>query len=592
MRVYGRVTLSGMDFFIFNEAEMKRIICLSLLAGANLAYADTYHFVGPTDAAYGYHMEVTFKVAGSLSPNTDYVLNPVTLQPSNIGLISGTIAVLDANGKNAGASTPVPISPIWIDIRTDANKLPQYWNIGSNVSQVTMVNNDPATSSGPWWQAYTTNGVAGWGGFGMTAGWEQYVYIIDYPVAQGCPAATPCNSSTAYTNPVTGAVVTVPMYSPFGWKDTGPNILSANTSAANWTVTPDAPVTPPVALSVVAGLPAATVGQSYSGTVTVANGTAPYTITVAGLPAGLSSNNGVITGTPSAAGTFTLSISVTDSVGDVGSTQAKLTVAPAPIVLSVSATLPAATVGVAYSGTVAATNGTAPYTVTVSGLPAGLSSNNGVISGTPAAAGSYAINATVTDSVGDSGSTSGVLTVKPAPVKLAVASAFPGATVGQAYSGSVAVANGTGPYTIAVSGLPSGLSNNNGVISGTPSTAGTYALIVSVSDSAGNTGSSTASLVVAAAPVTTPPATTPSCTAPAGSTAVRDIQANVTAVSGTTVTIGASVVTVPTCASISWQGNWSGLTKAIRVGYNVQVSKGYVLNGVTYATSLIVDNGL
>jgi hypothetical protein len=64
----------------------------------------------------------------------------------------------------------------------------------------------------------------------------------------------------------------------------------------------------------------------------------------------------------------------------------------------------------------------------------------------------------------------------------------------------------------------------------------------------------------------------------------------VTAVNGTTVTIGSTLVTVPACAAITWKGNWSGLTKAIRVGYNVQVSKGYVLNGITTATAVIVDN--
>lgn len=81
---------------------MKYLIYLSMIAISSVSYADTYHYVGPTDNN-GYHMDVIFKVSGSLSPNTDYINNP-----ANLGLISGSIAILDASGNNAGASTPIP----------------------------------------------------------------------------------------------------------------------------------------------------------------------------------------------------------------------------------------------------------------------------------------------------------------------------------------------------------------------------------------------------------------------------------------------------------------------------------------------------
>ena len=71
--------------------------------------------------------------------------------------------------------------------------------------------------------------------------------------------------------------------------------------------------------------------------------------------------------------------------------------------LSVSTTsLPAATIGQAYSATLAATGGTSPYTwsVTSGTLPAGLSLNasTGVISGTPTSPGTASFTAGVTDS--------------------------------------------------------------------------------------------------------------------------------------------------------------------------------------------------
>jgi hypothetical protein len=71
-----------------------------------------------------------------------------------------------------------------------------------------------------------------------------------------------------------------------------------------------------------------------------------------------------------------------------------------PPALSVTTTsLPSGTVGVAYSAQLAATGGTAPYTWSSAGLPAGLSlSASGAITGTPTAAGSTPVSVKVTDS--------------------------------------------------------------------------------------------------------------------------------------------------------------------------------------------------
>ncbi len=71
------------------------------------------------------------------------------------------------------------------------------------------------------------------------------------------------------------------------------------------------------------------------------------------------------------------------------------------------ATLPDATVGLAYSQTVTASGGTAPYTyeVTSGVLPPGLTLNTttGVISGTPTSGGSYTFTITATDSAACTG---------------------------------------------------------------------------------------------------------------------------------------------------------------------------------------------
>src|SRR6185295_17538179 len=61
-------------------------------------------------------------------------------------------------------------------------------------------------------------------------------------------------------------------------------------------------------------LPNGVAGSIYSATVTGAGGIAPYTFTSLNLPASLSiSAGGVISGTPAAAGTTSVNITITDS---------------------------------------------------------------------------------------------------------------------------------------------------------------------------------------------------------------------------------------------------------------------------------------
>ncbi|HLN29733.1 MAG TPA: SBBP repeat-containing protein [Gemmataceae bacterium] len=70
------------------------------------------------------------------------------------------------------------------------------------------------------------------------------------------------------------------------------------------------------------GLPAATVGASYSQTLTASGGTAPYTFAVTGgsLPAGLTlSAGGVLSGIPTAAGASTFTVTATDANSTTGS---------------------------------------------------------------------------------------------------------------------------------------------------------------------------------------------------------------------------------------------------------------------------------
>jgi 5'-nucleotidase len=73
-------------------------------------------------------------------------------------------------------------------------------------------------------------------------------------------------------------------------------------------------------------------------TLSAAGGTAPYTWSATGLPSGLSvSADGVITGTPAAAGTSPVTVTATDSAGASGSASFTFQVAAPALVLSIAA---------------------------------------------------------------------------------------------------------------------------------------------------------------------------------------------------------------------------------------------------------------
>ena len=147
-------------------------------------------------------------------------------------------------------------------------------------------------------------------------------------------------------------------------------------------------------------------GVAYSATLQANGGTPNYTwsITSGSLPAGLSlaAGSGAISGMPTASGTSTFTVSVSDHSNPMQTKTATLSITvEGPALTITSSTLAAATVGTAYTQTLAGSGGTLPYSwsITSGSLPAGLTlSSGGVISGTPTASGSYRITVTVTDS--------------------------------------------------------------------------------------------------------------------------------------------------------------------------------------------------
>jgi len=253
-----------------------------------------------------------------------------------------------------------------------------------------------------------------------------------------------------------------------------------------------------------ASVPHGGVGVAYSQTLAATGGTTPYawSITSRTLPDGLSlnSSSGVISGTPISPGTWNFTVQVTDSAGGSTTQVLSITINPAPAISTAS--LPDGEVGVAYSQTLAATGGTTPYTwsITSGTLPDGLSlnSSSGVISGTPTTDGTYTFTVQVTDSAGDTATADLSITINTAPT--ISTTSLPNGRVGVAYSQTLAATGGTTPYawSIASGTLPDGLSpdSSSGVISGTPTTDGSYTFTIQVTDSAGGAATQVLSITI------------------------------------------------------------------------------------------------
>ncbi|MFY3383922.1 putative Ig domain-containing protein [Paracidovorax sp. MALMAid1276] len=223
------------------------------------------------------------------------------------------------------------------------------------------------------------------------------------------------------------------------------------------------------------GLPGAAVAAAYSQAVSGSGGSGSYTfaVTAGSLPAGLTlAPGGLLSGTPTAGGTFHFTITATDTSAApgpyTGSQAYTLLVGPPTLGLA-PASLPGGTRTVAYSATLAASGGTAPYSyaVTAGSLPGGLAlSGGGALTGTPTVAGSFNFSITATDSSTGTGpyTTTTAYTV-------AVAEATPVAS-----NSAHTVAHNSSANTVPLSlsgGPPSALAITTPAVHGTATVSGT-----------------------------------------------------------------------------------------------------------------------
>jgi hypothetical protein len=220
--------------------------------------------------------------------------------------------------------------------------------------------------------------------------------------------------------------------------------------------------------------------------ITATGGFAPYSFGATGLPTGLTlSSGGSLSGTPTAAGSFSASITVTDSeaVPATKTVTLPLTITAPPLALSPgTGNLPSATQNAAYSTSLTPSGGIGPYTITLDGtsvaLPAGLTFNATTASTTAA---------TITGTPTALATTSGIIVD-------VTDSEVPAVTAKFTYSLTVALACGTGSesllsgqYAFALRGFDAGGPVSVGGIFNADGT-GKVATLVGIEDVNSNIG--------------------------------------------------------------------------------------------------------
>ncbi len=255
---------------------------------------------------------------------------------------------------------------------------------------------------------------------------------------------------------------------------------------------------------------AATVGVAYSYTFT-ASGSSPITYSVptgGNLPTGLSlsSSTGVLSGTPSAIGSFTFTVQAANGTSPNAVTKSITIVVSAASTPSFTADAPpsSAAQSYSYSYQFAASGSPAPtFSVSSGSLPPGLGlSSSGLLSGVPTTIGSSSFVVEASNSIGSVNSQPLTISVTVATRPYFTADSPPTSLVtGGTFTGYTFLAGGSPTPTFAMlsGSLPPGLSLNSttGYLSGTPTTSGTYTFVIEAVNAVGYTSTPVITMTVA-----------------------------------------------------------------------------------------------
>ena len=459
--ISGTPTASGLYFATFRVLDSNQrsseITLPIFVSGSGLSVTTLSLPSARPNQAYSTMLLAT----GGMTPYTFQVSSgtlPAGLTLSSTGLLSGNLT------QNTNGAFTVRV--------TDAAGATSVVSYVFNVNSSNLALSSTAPATGLTGQLYSTTFTSS-GGTGATT------YSID-------GGALPPGLSLSSSGTLSGTP-TAPGVYVFNIKATDGGLVSnlfsqvvtINSSQLGFTSTT---------------LPDITLGTQYFATFTGVGGTSPYTFTLVSgtLPPGLTlAANGNITGSATASGSYPITIRITDSTGASATTAPTLIVNAGGALSIVTSALASARRGEAYTSLVVATGGRAPYTFelgTGAALPAGLSlSPAGLITGIPTTDGTSSFVIRTQDANGNVAQKTLTLSVGSGSLNI-TNQAIPNGTVGNIYSVPLLATGGVPVYSFVVSSgtLPPGLSlSGSGVLSGTPTTSGSFPIVIRLGDSTG-----------------------------------------------------------------------------------------------------------
>jgi hypothetical protein len=422
-----------------------------------------------------------FQATGGSGTGYSWAVTTVVVSPSTVGLS------LSSGGLLSGASPIAGTANFTVQVTDSAS------DIGSSSFSVTINPALTITTGATLPQGFAgvaySQSLGASGGSGSNYSWSvtsgsSSLTAVGLTLSNGglLSGSTPVAGNASFTAKVIDGV--------------------GNTSSQTFSVKINAGI----AITTPNPLPSDIVNQPYAGVTFTAGGGSgsgyTWTQTAATLPAGMSFNaaTAALTGTPSATGSFSLSLKVKDSVGNTASETFTFSVYP---VLSFTPTsLPTAYVGTPYSQSLSGQGGSGSgytYTITLGGntlTNVGLTLNSaGLIAGTPTATGSPSFTVKVTDGSGDTASANVSFTVS-AGVSITTSSPLPSGYAGTAYSQALTATGGSGSgYTWTVTSGATSLTavgltlSNGGLVAGSSPVAGNASFTAEVTDGLGNTAS-------------------------------------------------------------------------------------------------------
>ncbi len=207
---------------------------------------------------------------------------------------------------------------------------------------------------------------------------------------------------------------------------------------------------------------------------------------------GATSSNSTPYHTYASPGTYEVTLTVTDGIGDVVSSSRSLVVA-APLALGPTfANVTELEAGGEVNFSVSASGGVGGFTYVWHGLPSGCVEVGTTATCTPETLGTFGVSLTVTDSLGASTTSAPVAVTVLRPLLSPIAGASASSVAaGSALTFSSWAYGGLAPYTFLWSGLPTGcFAADAAVITCEPTSPGVYVVTLTVTDALGGHASS------------------------------------------------------------------------------------------------------